>query len=116
MKKIRSATELLVGENKLTCSKCGQAKELTSENFYRTKTSPVGFQTVCKECRKEYYRENQERKKSYQKEYWRENLDYYRTYNKVYQEDKNKAKEIRIKNFKKRNIGEKFLMNCGQAI
>lgn len=116
MKRIRSAMELLVGENKLTCSKCGQVKVLSEENFYRTKTSPVGFQTICKECKKNYYKENLERKKAYQRKYWNEHLEYYRTYNKVYREDKNKAREIKIKDFKKKSIREKFFQNCGQAI
>lgn len=109
MRKVNSALQLKVGDNHLTCSKCGQVKELKEENFYKNDRSPVGFMTVCKECKKKYYRSNKEKKLIYQYKYFRENREYYKEYMKIYARDKNKAKSFTIEEYKKRKNLEKFL-------
>ena len=108
-RKVKSAIQLKVGDTHLTCSKCGQAKEMTEKNFHRNDNSPVGFVTVCKECKREYYRKNKEKKLSYQHEYIKRNIEFYREYNKLYSKDRNKAKEFTLAMFRKQKYMEKSL-------
>ena len=108
-KKVRSAIELMVGEKHLKCPHCGQVKELNEENFYRTSSSPIGFKTRCKECAREYYRKNKEKKLSYQHEYIKRNIEFYREYNKLYSKDRDKAKEFTLAMFRKQKYMEKSL-------
>lgn len=103
MRKVRSAVELKVGEKHLKCSRCGEVKELTSENFYRTTNGSLGFQSVCKQCRSEYYRENKDKKIEYQKNYWKQHIGFYREYSRLYMKDKSKAKELSIKDYREKN-------------
>lgn len=36
------------------CTRCGQVKELSLENFHRNASNPLGFQSYCKSCRSSY--------------------------------------------------------------
>lgn len=40
-----------------TCTKCKEEKPLNLINFSKQKTTKDGFNTVCRECKKIYYRE-----------------------------------------------------------
>jgi len=35
---------------KIKCTKCGEEKELSHDNFYKTDRNQTGFVTQCKEC------------------------------------------------------------------
>jgi len=68
------------------CSKCGKLKPLTA--FYKNKRNKDGLNSLCRECCKELYKKNKEKK-----------LNYYRNYYKKHKEEKlNYAK-----NYKKNN-------------
>lgn len=70
--------------NKKTCKKCGDEKELNTNNFYARKDSRDGFRNSCKECDnsriKNYQTKNYDKIKSYSKTYREENSDKIKTY------------------------------------
>ena len=71
------------------CTKCGEKKLLTSENFTTWCGSKDGFYTRCKPCKRqdnlEYDKKNREKRRLYQVEYRKNNkkkvVDYQRQYN-----------------------------------
>ena len=73
---------------KRICNKCKEEKELNADNFPRRKSAKFGFDSICKECKREYdkkrYEENKEKLKSKSKEYYRKNknkrLEYQNNY------------------------------------
>lgn len=118
-KRVKRAEDLLTRGGKfLVCSKCHVEKELTEENFYKYNNS-IGFKTVCKECKKEYYQQNKEIKQEYQLEYAEKNKDYYEEYRKRYNPEKGGAEGFNMKDFKmgivpeKNNIEEKLILGDG---
>ena len=56
-----------------TCNKCNQTKPLTE--FYKDKTKNDGLHSICKECEKEYYQINKERRAEYHKELYQLNKE-----------------------------------------
>ena len=100
-RRVRSAEELLTkGGTHLICSKCGVEKELIEENFYKSNNA-VGFKTVCKCCKANYYKENREAKIKYQKEYIKENRDCYTAYQQLYRISGGKVEGFNMKEFRK---------------
>ena len=83
------------------CTKCGEIKLATSDNFNKNKKGKYGLRSRCKECVKQY-RENNKDKireykkihrneiREYQKEYRENNKDKIKEYNEEY---KDKIKE-----------------------
>ena len=71
------------------CTKCGEKKLLTSENFTIWCGSKDGFYTRCKPCKRqdnlEYDKKNREKRRLYQAGYRKKNkekvVDYQRQYN-----------------------------------
>lgn len=121
LKRVKRAEDLLTRGGKfLVCSKCHVEKELTEENFYKYNNS-IGFKTVCKECKKEYYQQNKEIKQEYQLQYAEKNKDYYREYMKRYNPEKGGAEGFNMKDFRigivpeKNIIEEKLISSEGIA-
>lgn len=121
LKRVKRAEDLLTRGGKfLVCSKCHVEKELTEENFYKYNNS-IGFKTVCKECKKEYYQQNKEIKQEYQLQYAEKNKDYYREYMKRYNPEKGGAEGFNMKDFRigivpeKNAIGEKLISVDGSV-
>ena len=56
------------GVEKKRCTKCEEYKAL--EGFGNNKQSWDGLQPTCKECLKQFNRENRENKQQYNKKYW----------------------------------------------
>lgn len=74
---------------------CARCKEDKDENkFGKNSNKKDGLQNYCKECRKEYYKNNIEKKKAYDKEYYINNKDNKDEQNKKYfRENRNKINE-----------------------
>lgn len=90
------------GKEYLQCSKCGEIKELTEENYYK-KDGGKNWILICKDCKKKRYEDKKAEIKVYSKKYREENKEYYKEYAKNY----NKGKEttsIKVKDFKKENL------------
>lgn len=90
-----------------TCSKCGIEKPLTVEFFYRRKDKKDGFETICKECKKEYnkkyWEENKEKLRKQKAKYYQQNKDKFAERNKAYR-DKNREELIKYgRNYYKEN-------------
>ena len=81
------------------CTKCGEIKLATSDNFNKDKKGKYGLRSQCKACVKKYkkYREkNKDKIREYQKEYKKE-------YGKKYRENnKDKIKEYK-KEYREKN-------------
>lgn len=56
-----------------TCTKCGRTLPATEEYFYKHPSGKYGFGPICKECKKEYYRINKNKRVSYQQQYYENN-------------------------------------------
>lgn len=59
------------------CTKCKDWKEL--DDFSKQKSTKDGLQYICKQCNKEYYKNNKEQNKKYRennKEYYKSNAKY----------------------------------------
>lgn len=86
------------------CYKCSKKYELNSDNFYKSKLSRGGFNTICKNCDKKsnkaykdknkekskeqwsnWYANNKDRISEYNKQYRKENIDGLNEYNREYQ-------------------------------
>lgn len=120
-RRVKNAEDLLTrGGTHLVCSSCHKEKELTEENFYKYNNS-IGFKTVCKECKREYYEKNKDAKREYQLEYAEKNKDYYHEYAKRYNPEKGGAEGFNMKDFKrgiipeKSIIKEKFILTDGSS-
>jgi hypothetical protein len=87
-----------------TCTKCKIEKELTE--FNQDKRKIGGLLSQCKSCKKEYEKNNKEKRKLQTKEYWKNNKENLKEKRKQYRENnKEKIKEYREKN--KENLKEK---------
>ena len=62
------------------CSKCHEIKSVSE--FNKNKGKIDGLDSKCKECYKEYRKDNAERYKEYYKEYYKNNAEYYKEYYK----------------------------------
>ena len=90
------------GKEYLQCSKCGEIKELTEENYYK-KDGGKNWILICKDCKKKRYEDKKAEIKVYSKKYREENKEYYKEYAKNY----NKGKEttnIKVKDFKQETL------------
>lgn len=93
------------------CSKCKEIKSVSE--FFKDKRSKNGYQSHCKECLREYYKNNIDKRKLYWKEYCKNNTEKVKEYQKKYHREycKNNAKKI-IEYIKTRiRIDPKFRLN-----
>jgi len=76
------------------CSKCGEVKAVSE--FYKDKYSKDGVRSSCKECKKQYYKANNEKILGQKKQHYKANKKKIKKYNKQYQQaNKEKIKEHR---------------------
>lgn len=101
------------GDTERRCSKCGEWKEETLDNFYmKNKKKPeMGFTSACRECTKvksNKYREEHWQEHSDSFKQWRaDHLDYMTDYNKQWRQDHHDHKrEYELDYYK--NNPEKF--------
>ncbi len=57
------------------CTKCKKELQATTEYFRKSKNGKYGVDSVCKECKREIYKENREIILKKQKKYYEENKD-----------------------------------------
>lgn len=91
---------------KLECCKCGGIK--TVDNFNKNKSKKDGVYNICKECRKEYNKNNREKEYERQRRYYENNKDRERKKRRQYYEN-NKEKESKRKRQRYENNKEKVL-------
>jgi 5-methylcytosine-specific restriction endonuclease McrA len=75
------------------CSKCGEVLPL--EAFGRNRRSKDGMDGRCKECRRQYSKENAEARREYSRQYYQDNLEKIKEYSRQYRKDN--AEKIRVK-------------------
>ena len=90
------------GKEYLQCSKCGEIKELTEENYYK-KDGGKNWILICKDCKKKRYEDKKAEIKVYSKKYREENKEYYKEYAKNYNKEKGTA-NIKVKDFKQESL------------
>ena len=90
------------GKEYLQCSKCGEIKELTEENYYK-KDGGKNWILICKDCKKKRYEDKKAEIKVYSKKYREENKEYYKEYAKNYNKEKGMA-NIKVKDFKQESL------------
>lgn len=79
------------------CSKCKQEKEL--DEYSNSKDTLDGKQRQCRECQKDYYKENREKLLNKQKQYQKENSEKVKKTKKKYREkNKDKARQYYLDN------------------
>lgn len=89
------------------CTKCNLEKPLTNEYFSRRSDKKDGFETICKECKREYnkkyWEENKEKLRKQKAKYYQQNKDKFAERNKAYR-DKNREELIKYgRNYYKEN-------------
>lgn len=67
------------------CTKCKIEK--STNEFIKDKNKKDGYYSSCKDCRKEYLKNNKEKRYQYNKEYWKQNRDKLIQQNKDYRND-----------------------------
>ena len=104
------------GKEYLQCSKCGEIKELTEENYYK-KDGGKNWILICKDCKKKRYEDKKAEIKVYSKKYREENKEYYKEYAKNYNKEKGTA-NIKVKDFKQESlpIVNKLINSDGEVI
>ena len=90
------------GKEYLQCSKCGEIKELTEENYYK-KNGGKNWILICKDCKKKRYEDKKAEIKVYSKKYREENKEYYKEYAKNYNNGK-ETTNIKVKDFKQESL------------
>ena len=90
------------GKEYLQCSKCGEIKELTEENYYKNDGGKYWI-LICKDCKKKRYEDKKAEIKVYSKKYREENKEYYKAYAKNYNNGK-ETTSIKVKDFKQENL------------
>lgn len=94
-----------------TCTKCGATKPLTG--FSKHRTTKDGFDTQCRECKREYHRAwskaNAERLKEYSRHHYRENRQAYLERAQMHKGIKNPLTRRR---FPLEPAGWKFCTDC----
>ena len=80
--------------NVKVCGKCKRILIACEINFTKAKKGKYGFSHRCKECDKQYYKENKKKILDYHKQYYEENkeeiLDYHKQYYEENKEEINK--------------------------
>ena len=84
------------------CTKCGEEKPNTSEFFYVKNRYKSGLDSSCKDCCKEYCRENKDRKAAYDKIWYEKNKLKQAEHNKKSYEE-NKEKRFEYQNNRRQN-------------
>lgn len=84
------------------CTKCGVEKNLAE--FSKDKTRKDGLRSHCKDCIKEYQKNNAEHIAKKQKEWRKTNLEYNREYHKQYYEDNIEKLCKKQRDYHKNNI------------
>jgi murein L,D-transpeptidase YcbB/YkuD len=80
--------------NHKKCSRCGIVKDFGS--FYKNKNMKYGLQGQCKDCNREYQRENKEERAEYKRNYYKSNKESIETKKRKYQsENKEKIAEYK---------------------
>lgn len=98
------------------CSKCGIKKELNTLNFPKKNTGKGGFDSWCKECKKNYdkkrYKENKEKFQKEKVEYYHENKEARKQYQlNYYNNNKEKCKESNS-NWQKENLTKRRVISA----
>ena len=76
----------------LECCKCHKVKVVSE--FSKHKNKKDGVDTICKDCRKEYYKQNTDKIKEYNAEYYKQNADKIKEQNaEYYKQNADKKKE-----------------------
>ena len=89
----------------LECYKCHEIKEVSEFNKHKNKKD--GVNTICKDCRKEYYNQNADKIKEYQSEYYKQNTDKRKEYHaEYYKQNADKEKEY-SKQYYKQNADKR---------
>ena len=81
----------------LECSVCHEVKAVSE--FSKHKGMKDGIRTICKDCRKEYYKQNADKKKEYNAEYRKQNADKIKERKAEYR----KQNADKIKEYRKQN-------------
>lgn len=80
------------------CTKCDLEKPLTNEYFSRRSDKKDGFETICKECKREYnkkyWKENKEKLQKQNAKYYKNNKEKFAEQHKAYRE-KNKEELLK---------------------
>ena len=95
----------------LECNKCHKVKAVSE--FSKCKSKKDGVHTVCKDCEKEYRKQNKDKIKEYSAEYRKQNADKKAEYDKErYKQNKDKKKEYNAE-WRKQNA-DKIAEYCKQ--
>ena len=77
------------------CTKCGEIKLATSDNFNKEKEGKYGLKSQCKICIKKYREKNKDKTKEYREKNKEKIKEYQKEYQKKYRENnKDKRKNI----------------------
>ena len=80
------------------CTKCGEIKLATSDNFNKEKEGKYGLKSQCKICIKKYREKNKDKTKEYREKNKEKIKEYQKEYQKKYRENnKDKIKESQKK-------------------
>ena len=94
------------------CTKCGESKEATIDNFRKDAKGKYGLRSVCKECEKKYREDNRDMITQRNKEYYDNNADKIRAQKREYY---NKHKEEI--NARRRELNATMKCeNCGATV
>ena len=88
------------------CTKCGEIKLATSDNFNKNKKGKYGLRSRCKECVKQYRENNKDKIKEYNEEYKDKIKEYQKEYQKEYRQSE-KGKLSAFNSSNKRRLREK---------
>ena len=81
------------------CTKCGEIKLATSDNFNKEKEGKYGLKSQCKICIKKYREKNKDKTKEYREKNKDKIKEYQKEYQKKYRENnKDKRKKYRENN------------------
>ena len=81
------------------CTKCGEIKLATSDNFNKEKEGKYGLKSQCKICIKKYREKNKDKTKEYREKNKEKIKEYQKEYQKKYRENnKDKRKKYRENN------------------
>ena len=77
------------GLKTIVCSKCRKEKKLSE--FYKRKGCKDGYDPTCRECKREWQRQYQQKHKKergeYNKRYYLDHLEEFKEYNRRYSEE-----------------------------
>ena len=84
------------------CSCCHKIK--TVSEFGKDRSKIDGLKLKCKECNKQYYKDNAEYYKQYNKQYQKDNAEYYKEHHKKYYKDNAESIKEYNKQYYKDNV------------